>query len=91
MKSIWDLLNRVLKDGHKNISYPDLFSNKEEITNMQGVANKFNDFFVNIGPDLAEKISNCMNDKLDYSLIERNPKNIFLSDVSETEIKKYRY
>lgn len=88
MKGIWDVLNRLLKGDHQKNIYPDFFIiNNAENENMQDVVNKFNDFFVIIGPELAENIPNHGNDKLYDSLVKQNPKTIFLSDVSEVEIR----
>ena len=54
---------------------------------MDDVVNSFNDFFVNIGPNLAEKIpvassSEAWND----NLTDRDPSSMFLTAVDEKEI-----
>lgn len=55
--------------------------------NREDVANSFNKFFVNFGPDLAGKIPDpgTSAEHLD-TLIERNPSSIFLKAVDEKEI-----
>ena len=56
MRGIWNILNSVIKNGSGLRNYPKYFlvDDKEEY-NMDVVANCFNNFFVNIGSDLAEK------------------------------------
>ena len=54
---------------------------------MDDVANSFNQFFVNVGPELAEKIPDPGTSGEDYStLLERNPYSMFLKAVEEKEI-----
>ena len=54
---------------------------------MDDVANKFNDFFVNVGPDLAGRIPDpgTSGEHLD-TLLERNPSSMFLKAVDESEL-----
>ena len=56
-------------------------------TDDEVVANNFNQFFVNIGPSLAKKIPNTSIDPLGY-IPRKNLDNIFLNQVSESEIIK---
>ena len=57
MKNIWKLLNEVINRKMKQRNFISHFNyNNNEIYDKQEIANGFNDFFVNIGPELANKI-----------------------------------
>lgn len=56
IKRTWDLINNVIKSNSYS-KFPDSFKiNDENITDTGKIANEFNNFFVNIGKDLASKI-----------------------------------
>lgn len=85
IKEVWGILNNVIKGNTKNNSYPNYFIDRNNDNyNMNEVVQSFNSFFVNVGPDLAAKIPQC-SDKAD-SLIEINPKTMFLMGATEAEI-----
>ena len=55
--------------------------------NPKEIANEFNNFFVNVGPNLAREIEEPREkDGLDEKLINLNPHSIFISSVNEQEI-----
>ena len=57
------------------------------MTHKKDIANGFNDFFVNVGPNLAKDI-NIPNENthvLDY-LKSQNPESMFLASVEESEV-----
>ena len=58
MKETWKTLNNVL-GRNKLIKLPDVFKDSDgnKITDSKNIANNFNEFFTNIGPKLANKIS----------------------------------
>ena len=67
------------------ISYFDY--NNNEIYDKQEIANGFNDFFVNIGPELANKIVIPENnDVLQYNMNNRNVNSMFLHGVNKKEM-----
>ncbi len=88
MKGIWNILNNIIRDGGKQNNLPKYFViNDIENYNMDEVASSFNQFFVDVGPELAKNIPNpgpggVYMDKL----IERNPHSVFLKAVEENEI-----
>lgn len=51
---------------------------------MANIANGFNDFFVNIGPELAARIPN--HGTIESNLIKHNPLSLFLSATDEQEV-----
>jgi hypothetical protein len=61
------------------------------LTDLFTIANKLNEYFVNVGPGIANKIPNCKRTINEY--LSHNYKNIFfLEPITkyeiETEIKK---
>ena len=88
IKGIWNILNSIIRNSPRLISYPKYFIDKDnENYNMDDVANSFNKFFINVGPELAEKIPDpgTSGESYDRSL-ERNPYSMFLKAVEEKEI-----
>ena len=57
IKGTWKILNSIIRKGQKSTSFPDSFENNgATLKNKMDIANGFNDFFVKVGPKLAEKI-----------------------------------
>ena len=56
-------------------------------TSHHVIANKFNQYFTNIGNDLAEKIPHTETDPVAY-IKSSIPESIYLSDVDSTEVVK---
>ena len=52
------------------------------------IANKFNKYFVNVGPKLAEKIRTDTNTTFHHYLATKNPNSMFLEPTTEVEIEK---
>ena len=75
----------VIKKGSSQANYPKyFFVNNTEKYNMNEVVNSFNEFFVNIGPSLAEKIPDpAVSDVQNDNLIDRNLSSMFLTAVDE--------
>ena len=61
--------------------------NGSEISDRNDISNKFNDFFINIGPTLANAIPHTSKSPLNY-LGASVSETIFLSPVTENEIGK---
>ena len=56
MKQTWSTINNVIGKGQKQSSYSKFKDECDNVfTNPQDISNKFNEFFVNIGPELASK------------------------------------
>ena len=77
IRSMWSVINKVIKKSKSVSNY------KNEI------ADKLNNFFVNVGPNLAQniKVGNKNIDVLQY-MNNRNQLSMFLKSTDETEIKK---
>ena len=60
IKGTWRFINNVLQDVSCSAVQSTIMEIKScgnVITNPMDIASKFNDYFVNVGPDLANKIS----------------------------------
>ena len=57
------------------------------LTNPQDISNKFNDFFVNIGPKLASDIHNTGKNYYDY-LKDFAPSSMYLRPIVERDVIK---
>jgi hypothetical protein len=56
-KNTWNTINEVLHRTANKSHLPNYFKiNDEFVTNPKQIADKFNDFFVNLGPNLAKNI-----------------------------------
>lgn len=89
MKGLWNVLNSIIRNGakNKNTGYQEFYIEKDKtINNMEDVVNGFNKFFVNVGPDLADKIQDPeATDGVVADLWDRNPNFIFLRAVEEKQ------
>ena len=63
MKKTWDTIKSVLNRPHSKKDIPEsLIIDGKEINDRITIAEKFNDFFINVGPKFAAKI-NCEGKK----------------------------
>ena len=57
IKNTWKTINGIINKSNDSHSIPDFFiDNNEIITDKQIIANRFNSFFTNIGPEIALNI-----------------------------------
>lgn len=88
IKGTWKILNNLIKKGAKSMNLPREFNIADrKITNWDEIAQGFNKFFTNIGPDLARKIPSTPGVDFSKFLTYSNNDSMFLSGVSEEEIK----
>ena len=86
-KGTWKILNNIIGKKKKMNNYPDTFKHNNKIfKSKQEISNGFNDFFVNIGPDLANNIN--VPDDIDITeyLEEKQVSSLFLKPTNEEEI-----
>ena len=59
IKSTWNTINELLGKSKSSDALPRSFlnENNDEVSDPKLIANNFNDFFVNVGPNLAKKFS----------------------------------
>ena len=89
IKQTWQLVNDVINRKKKETVYVTEFKkDNEHVTNRKEIVNRFNDYFVNDGPNLAKKITANTNlsfkDYLKGSFVD----SMLLSPVCGQEIKR---
>ena len=88
IKETWNILNNIINKKAKKSQYPQQFndSNGNIITDKTTAANKFNEFFVNVGPKLASKIKQEEERSIFDYMGPANEKCMFLEPVDIHEI-----
>ena len=78
----------ICKASHKRPAFDKILVNDKVYKDKTDIANQFNSFFVNVGPDLASEINS--NNKLPYTnYLRRNVNEIFRFQVqTQDEIMK---
>ena len=62
IKKTWSTIKEIINNSSSQPSLPDYFQEDgTRISNCNDIANRFNNYFVNIGPNLAKKISKPAN------------------------------
>ena len=89
IRETWKLINTLIrKNSGKTISPQSILKEDNHIYKKEDIANEFNNFFVNVGPDLARDIVQPINTDEVSNLIEINVKSMFLTAVHESEVMK---
>ena len=88
---MWKTINKLLKSTEKK-ELPNEFlsyNSSGTTSNPVEIANKFNDYFVNIGPKLAKQIKTNSNSNSTYKkyLTTKNLNSIFLRHIEEHEVE----
>ena len=89
IKSTWNTINELLGRVKSKSRLPVSFlnNNNEEVCDSKLIANDFNDYFVNIGPNLAKKF-NQGSDGFYKFLKGSYDDSMFLYDASHDEVHK---
>lgn len=87
VKSTWKVINQALNKSTNSESPQNITMGDRKIDDPTDMAEVFNDFFVNIGPNLAENIPNS-NAKFHSFLKDNNPHSLFFEPITEVEIKE---
>ena len=87
IKPIWKILNTIIKGDKNEHSTPaEFLICKGNETNRKEVANELNNFFVNIGQELASNIQSNNNATVNRFLGNINDKSFFFSYICEKYI-----
>ena len=66
-RKTWQCINGILNKSNHNPSYPESFNlNNTLITDTKDIAENFNDYFIDIGKNLADKIPLSQKSFVDY-------------------------
>ena len=87
IKETWGVINKALnkKSGKKSIK--QIREDNKTINDEESIANHFNDYFSNIGPNLAKKIP-VVGKPFHSFLKNKNQNSIFFSPTNSSEILK---
>ena len=86
IKKTWSILKGIINKHRANRISSKFKVNGKLTTDKVSIANAFNDFYINVGPNLASKISSN-GSPLDF-LNEPLPDNISLQKVEKEEVSK---
>lgn len=81
----WQIIKGLINSEQVNKQIGEIRIDNTTITDKNKIANKFNDYFINIGPQLANKIPAATGDPIKY--IQGNfPNSMVLYNTDPTEI-----
>ena len=87
-KKVWSIKKTVINKNKKNQLQKEFkLGDGSLTTDMKLICNKFNEFFINVGPSLSTKIPTQNTMPIDY-IKNKAIYSMYLEPVSETEIKK---
>ena len=86
-KKMWKVINSVMNRKHYNQNCNVFKIENKYVSNNDVIADEFNKFFVNVGPNLSKKIKPSQTAVEKY-LFKSNPSSMFIDNVSSDEIKK---
>ncbi len=84
------MLNELLNKLSKNIKLSKTFvesCSSNIIEDLNEIASKFNDYFINIGPTLANRIKHNENESFEKYLSVSYQSNFFLNAITEHELE----
>ena len=90
IKKLWEHMGQLLtptKQARSSKSISKLLVSGKEISGDKQIANALNDYFANVGDNLASNIPTCTKSFKDY-LKDPNPHSIFLQPTGSEEIIK---
>ena len=87
MKNSWKILKEVINKKKQSALCSRFRVNNEYIDDKKAVSDGFNNFFVNVGANLAKKIPHISKSPTDL-MKDRNVESIFLAPVLEDEVMK---
>ena len=83
MGKAWKVLRSVLNQNEKNKNPSTFVVDGETINDPATISNKFNNYFVEIGPKLTKNLNLSINP---LSYLNNNTNSIFFPEISENEI-----
>ncbi len=84
IRGTWKTINSILNNTNRTKKIPQLFKDNEKIiTDKIAIANKFNTFFTNMGPELAHKIKQPTNKSFKNYLLLNYNHNFKFKNINE--------
>ena len=89
IKNTWKVINDILGRTKKKKSFPQLFKDNDKIiTDKLDIANRFNSFYADIGPQLAQKIIAPQNKSFKNYLTTKHNVHFQFHNVNESTVKE---
>ena len=85
IKRTWKIIKTAIGNHQANECIKELNINGNLVGNRETIANKMNDYFIDVGPDLAKKIPPVTGDYRDY--LTNASQNMFLLPTDSSEVK----
>ena len=86
IKGTWNILNKIIRKGTNSNNTNSFIEKGKSITKMNEIVEGFNNFFVNVGPNLAKQIHPVTAGSGPPTVVERNPSTIFFYSTNKQEI-----
>jgi hypothetical protein len=89
-KKAWSVINNIInnKNNKRSPMISEIIHNGTNYTDKTDIANAFNEYFSNIGMNLANELPSNNNLTVSQFMDKLTPQSIFLSPVDEPEIKE---
>jgi hypothetical protein len=87
LRKTWTIMKEVINKKKSSVKVDHFIHNNRKVTNNGEISNLFNEFFINIGKSLAQKIPLANQSALSYLGIPHN-KSIFLQPATRNEVIK---
>ena len=89
MKKTWSTINGIMKRGKTNNDFPDFFKiNNRKLSDKSEIANEFNLYFTNIGPNIADKIKTPHGKSYKDYLTKKPLANFIFQNINEKDVDK---
>ena len=89
IKKTWQTISDIMNRKHTNTTYPEFFEiNGVKIMDKIEIANKFNQYFTNIGPDLANNVSHSSEKEVDDFLLHKPKCELKFNQIDENHKNK---
>lgn len=87
IKATWSVLNELIKNRY-NRDFPPYIVKLDNsvLENKEGIVNEFNDFFVNVGPNLAKEIDCSRAEDIKFDFAFSNYNSMFLRGVCSSDV-----
>lgn len=89
MKQTWNCIKIILNKTYNKLDFPSVFlHNSTNITNPLDIANGFNKYFVNVGNELASKVSHFPGSAANLLPLRNLPHSFLINPTTHHEISK---
>ena len=88
-RKMWSTLNEILNKSQNTRTFPDYFTaDANQVSDNFFIVNKFNEYFTNIGPELANQINKSGNKNLKDFLNTKHDSVFTFHEINNMDIVK---